>query len=180
MYCEKCGTKLGKNSMFCTKCGNKVKEEETPTRNSNSIKRKLFILSIIVGIIFCLSSLLGFVELSITKKEIAGYDGSNERYKNIYDWNIQEYRDNYWDYLAHNNCTIIGDCYCAYVDNEEDCLNQLLNGNGKYTNINKGTLFLMKNRYILLVIGGVSFVGTWLFHEKKVRPNKKLKNNKED
>ncbi len=131
------------------------------------MKRKLFILSIIVGIIFCLSSLLGFLSLNAVKKEIAGYDGSKEIYKNVYDWNTQEYHDNYWDYLAHNECTTVSTCYCDFVDNEKDCLNQLLNGTGKHTNANKGTVFLMRNRYILLVLTIVSFIGTWLFHEKK-------------
>ena len=142
------------------------------------MKRKLFILSTILGIIFCFLALAGFISLNSVKKEIAGYDGSKELYKNVYDWDTQEYVDNYWDYLANHECTTVSTCYCDFVDNEKDCLKQLLNGTGKHTNANEGEVFLMKNRYILLVLTIVCFIGTWLFHEKKVKTNKKV--DKED
>lgn len=144
------------------------------------MKKKMYILSIILGVIFCLSSLFGFLGLYGVKNEIAGYDGSNEVFTHIQDRYTYEYYDNYWDYLAHHECTTISTCYCEFVDNEKDCLNQLLSGTGKHVNANKGQVFLIKYRYISLVLAIVSFVGTWLFYEKKVTPNKKAKQAKED
>lgn len=131
------------------------------------MKKKLFILSIIVGIIFSFASLFGFLGLNSVKKEIAGYDGSNELFAHVQDPDTQKYYDNYWDYLKNHECTIRGDCYCDFVDNEKDCLNQFLTkGGGSHSDGGEGTVFLIKYRYLSLVLAIVSFVGTWLFYEK--------------
>ena len=139
------------------------------------MKRKFYILSIIVGIAFCLSSILGFYSLNSVEKTISGYDGSNELYKNVYDWDTHEYYDTYWDYLAHHECNgILGTCYCDFVDNEDACLNELLTkGGGSHSDVSKGLIILIKYRYISIVLAILSFISAWLFHEKKVKPTKK-------
>lgn len=139
------------------------------------MKKKLSLLCIIIGCVFLVVSIVGFYQLNDVKKTISGYDGSNEIFKNVQNHDTQKTYDTYWDYLETNDCQAIRSrCYCDHVNNEKDCINQLLNdGGGKYNDVGAFSIAIMKFRFLWIVLALISFVGAWIFHEKKPKAESK-------
>lgn len=135
------------------------------------MKKKLFLLWIIIGCVFLIMSIIGFYQLNDVKKTISGYDGSNEVFKNVQNPDTNKYYDTYWDYLEANDCQAIRSrCYCDHVNNEKDCLNQLLNdGGGKYNDVGAFSIAIMKFRVLWIVFALLCFAGAWIFHEKNAK-----------
>ena len=133
------------------------------------MKKKLFIVCVVIGCILLLMSIMGFKYLGNMKKTISIYDGStNESFKNVQDPDTYQYYDNYWKYLENHDCTILSSCYCDHVHSEEECINQFLtNGGGSVKAVDSFTYSLIKIRYLSIILAIASFVGAWVFHEKK-------------
>lgn len=133
------------------------------------MKKKLFLLSIVVGCIFVIISIVGFYQLNDVKKTIRQYDGSNKIFQNVQDRDTYKTYDTYWDYLETNDCEAIRTtCYCDHVNNEKDCLNQFLNdGGGTYNNVSGLETTIMKFRFLWIILAVGSFICAWIFHEKK-------------
>ena len=139
------------------------------------MKKKLFLLCIIIGCVFSIVSIVGFYQLNDVKKTISVYDGSNEVFKNVQNHDTYKTYDTYWDYLETNDCQAIrSTCYCDHVNNEKDCLNQFLNdGGGKYNDVGAFSIAIMKFRFLWIILALISFVGAWIFHEKKPKEESK-------
>ena len=134
------------------------------------MKKKLFIVCVVIGCILLLMSIMGFKYLGNMKKTISIYDGStNESFKNVQDPDTYQYYDNYWKYLENHDCMILySSCYCDHVNNEKACINQFLsNGGGSVKAVDTLTYSLIKMRYLSIILAIASFVGAWVFHEKK-------------
>ena len=138
------------------------------------MKRKLFIVCLVIGCILLLMSIMGFKYLGDMKKTISEYDGStNKLFKDVQDHDTYKYYDNYWKYLENHDCTILSSCYCDHVHSEEECINQFLtNGGGSVKAVDSFTYSLIKMRYLSIILAIASFVGAWIFYKKKNDKNK--------
>ena len=142
------------------------------------MKRKLFIVCLVIGCIFLLLSIAGFIKLNGVKENLALYDGStNDSFKHVQDPKTYQYYDTYWDYLENHECMpLYSYCYCDHVNNENACINQYLNeGGGTYKEGNSQTsIIIIKNRFLWIILSIASFVVAWVFYEKKENKEKAI------
>ena len=131
--------------------------------DNNGIKKKLFILCIIVGIGCLLLGGAGFLQINSVQKSVSNFEEKEDRISG----------GNYWDALNQRGCdALLGkqSCYCAKADNVDDCVDEYL------TNPPKGYdeqfhIFAV-NRYVFLIVSLGCFVGAWIFHENRKKVNK--------